>query len=99
MRYRDFVKKGIARGGRPELSGGGLVRSAGGWSAVKMLRRSGLFQKADERILAMGILSSGFWTGQKSGWTRHTISSPGGMISIRLFSGSLICWICLKPRS
>ena len=30
------------------------MRSAGGWFAVKMLRRSGLFQKADERILGNG---------------------------------------------
>jgi len=54
IRYREFVKKGIAQGKRPELSGGGLVRSAGGWSAVKMLRKSRLFQKADERILGDG---------------------------------------------
>ena len=53
-RYREFVKAGIARGKRPELSGGGLVRSAGGWTAVKMLRKAKLFQKADERILGDG---------------------------------------------
>jgi hypothetical protein len=41
--YREYVKKGVLQGKRPELSGGGLVRSAGGWSAVKMLRKSGLF--------------------------------------------------------
>jgi REP element-mobilizing transposase RayT len=53
-RYREYVKKGVLQGKRPELSGGGLVRSAGGWSAVKMLRKSGLFQKSDERILGDG---------------------------------------------
>lgn len=53
-RYDKFVKKGIAQGKRPELSGGGLVRSAGGWTAVKMLRKARLFQKADERILGDG---------------------------------------------
>lgn len=36
------------------MGSGDLVRSAGGWSAVKMLRRSGFFQKADERILGDG---------------------------------------------
>jgi hypothetical protein len=30
------------------------VRGAGGWSAVKMLRKSGLFQKSGERILGEG---------------------------------------------
>lgn len=54
LSYRAYVKKGIAKGRRPELNGGGLVRSAGGWSAVKMLRKSGLFQKADQRILGDG---------------------------------------------
>jgi len=54
IRYGEFVKEGIAQGKHPELSGGGLVRSAGGWSAVKMLRKSRLFQKADERILGDG---------------------------------------------
>ena len=53
-RYREFVEKGIKRGRRPELVGGGLVRSAGGWSAVKTLRQAGFRQKADERILGDG---------------------------------------------
>ena len=52
--YREFVKKGIHQGRRPELVGGGLVRSAGGWSAVKTLRQAGFQQKADERILGDG---------------------------------------------
>jgi REP element-mobilizing transposase RayT len=50
-RYRDFVKKGIATGKRPDLVGGGLVRSAGGWSAVKALRKAKVHLKGDERIL------------------------------------------------
>ena len=39
--YRNYVKKGIGEGRRPELVGGGLIRSQGGWSAVKAMRRSG----------------------------------------------------------
>ena len=57
--YQEFVKKGIAEGRRPDLAGGGLVRSAGGWSALKSLRRSGFRQKADERILGDGDFVSG----------------------------------------
>ena len=49
--YRAFVEKGIAQGKREDLVGGGLVRSAGGWSAIKALRRVKAFQKGDERIL------------------------------------------------
>ena len=37
--YRQFVKKGIDEGHRPDLVGGGLIRSQGGWSSVKALRR------------------------------------------------------------
>ncbi len=37
--YREYVKKGISDGRRPDLVGGGLIRSAGGWGAVKAMRR------------------------------------------------------------
>ena len=50
-RYSEFVRDGIEQGRRPELKGGGLLRSQGGWAAVKALRRSGAYQKGDERIL------------------------------------------------
>jgi hypothetical protein len=53
-RYRVFVKNGIAEGKRDDLIGGGLVRSSGGWSAVKAMRVAKVFQKADERILGDG---------------------------------------------
>jgi hypothetical protein len=36
------------------LVGGGLIRSLGGWSAVKALRRSGDRELSDERILGSG---------------------------------------------
>ena len=49
--YHQFVEKGIPFGKRPELTGGGLVRSAGGWSAVVGLRAANLRIAADERIL------------------------------------------------
>jgi putative transposase len=49
--YRAFVKKGIATGRRPELVGGGLVRSAGGWKAAKSLLAGTARAKGDERIL------------------------------------------------
>ena len=52
--YRNFVKKGIDKGRRPELVGGGLVRSMGGWSAVKALRRAGEREQFDDRILGSG---------------------------------------------
>lgn len=53
-RYREFVQKGIAAGKRQDLTGGGLIRSVGGWSVVKSLRKAGALQKGDERILGDG---------------------------------------------
>jgi REP element-mobilizing transposase RayT len=52
--YRVFLKGGIAEGNRPELVGGGLIRSLGGWSEVKSLRRQGEGRLTDERILGNG---------------------------------------------
>jgi len=50
-RYREYVNKGMDLGRRPELIGGGLVRSSGGWAAVRSMRKAGHFLKSDERIL------------------------------------------------
>jgi len=49
--YRAFVEKGIKQGRRPDLTGGGLIRSAGGWVALKSYRRLKAHMKGDERIL------------------------------------------------
>ncbi|MBI4573792.1 MAG: transposase [candidate division NC10 bacterium] len=51
MRYRAFVGEGIPLGRRPELQGGGLIRSLGGWQAVQALRRGREAYTGDERIL------------------------------------------------
>lgn len=51
IKYHDFVAEAVKQGRRPELVGGGLIRSAGGWSGVQQLRKAGMFQKSDERIL------------------------------------------------
>ncbi|MCF8383919.1 MAG: transposase, partial [Chlorobium sp.] len=49
--YREFVAEESGRGRQPELTGGGLVRSIGGWSEVKSLRKRQEKQFSDERIL------------------------------------------------
>jgi REP element-mobilizing transposase RayT len=53
-KYRQYVEKGVGQEKRPELVGGGLVRSLGGWAAVKALRGMGGKIKGDERILGDG---------------------------------------------
>ncbi len=52
--YRAYVEKGIVQGRRPDLVGGGLIRSAGGWSAVAAMRNAKDHMKSDERILGDG---------------------------------------------
>ena len=49
--YRVFLEKGIKQGKRNDLTGGGLIRSVGGWAELKTLRASRIFEKGDERIL------------------------------------------------
>jgi putative transposase len=49
--YRKYMEEGIAQGRRPELVGGGVVRSYGGWSAVLSLRKSLERISGDRRIL------------------------------------------------
>ena len=52
--YRKFMEEGINLGRRPELVGGGLIRSLGGWSKVLSLRAKGEKEEYDSRILGSG---------------------------------------------
>ena len=52
--YHRFVQEGLGEGRRPELTGGGLIRSQGGWSQVLALRSKGEKESSDERILGSG---------------------------------------------
>lgn len=50
--YVGYVEAGLEQGRRDELTGGGLIRSLGGWSEVKRLRQKGqTHMMSDERIL------------------------------------------------
>jgi hypothetical protein len=54
-KYYAYVKEGIEQGRRPELVGGGLIRSLGGWTEARKLRIKGQDRvKGDERILGDG---------------------------------------------
>lgn len=52
--YRRFVREDIGKGQNPLLTGGGIIRSQGGWSQVLSMRRKGFSEEADERILGSG---------------------------------------------
>jgi hypothetical protein len=53
-RYRQFVKKGIDQGKRPDFQGGGLVRSAGGERIGLLGLKKEERELSDDRILGSG---------------------------------------------
>jgi REP element-mobilizing transposase RayT len=53
-RYRRFIQEGVSQGKRSDLTGGGLIRSLGGWQRAKAMRRAGIRIKGDERMLGDG---------------------------------------------
>jgi len=77
-KYREFVARGIDEGRREDLTGGGLVRSAGGWSAVNELKRSKIHMKSDERVLGDGDFVSGILSKFKESFERrHSLKASG----------------------
>ena len=54
--YRDFVGEGVSPGKRPDLTGGGLLRSSGGWTAIKEARKAGIRLKGDVGIAGRSLL-------------------------------------------
>ena len=49
-KYAEFVEEGIVQGRRDDLTGGGLIRSAGGWKEIKIMRSLNIRLQSDERI-------------------------------------------------
>ena len=84
-RYTAYMKRGYGQGRRPELTGGGLIRSLGGWAAAKKRRIKGQDRlKGDERILGdsdfvTSILAEAnekldrYYDIKKQGWTIETV--------------------------
>lgn len=52
--YREFVKAGLSAPNDGKYSGGGLIRSNGGWEAVGRMRAEHSRSIGDERILGSG---------------------------------------------
>jgi hypothetical protein len=70
-------------GQRPELVGGGLIRSSGGWGVLKALSKARIHLKGDERILGDSdfvkeILTAGY---------RSTGGEPCGSAGEKIGSG------------
>jgi REP element-mobilizing transposase RayT len=52
--YLVFLEDEMGFDRESELSGGGIIRSSGGWSKVLSMRKQGLWEVGDERILGNG---------------------------------------------
>jgi len=77
--YSDFVSKGISLGQRPDLVGGGLVRSSGGWSALKAIRSTGLRTVSDERILGSSDFVDSVLKQANEGYEKKTYAIAKGL--------------------
>lgn len=49
--YLNFIENGVSEGQRFDLTGGGLIRSVGGWQNLLEMRKAGDRWRGDERIL------------------------------------------------
>lgn len=69
--YQEYVRKKIDSGHRPELVGGGLLRSSGGWSVLKAMGKARVHLKGDERILGDGDFVKEVLVEQKENFERR----------------------------
>ncbi len=78
QKYLAYIQDGIPQGNRSDLTGGGLVRSLGGWAAVSELAKSPEFQKSDERILGDGdFVASALREAEESYHRQHILRAQG----------------------
>lgn len=73
-RYEEFVQDGIKRGRRPDLVGGGLIRSLGGIRHTQTIRFEDR-QAYDERILGDGDFVEGLLKGEETDGKRSVKKS------------------------
>jgi putative transposase len=77
-KYLHFVGKGVEQGKRPELTGGGLVRSSGGWGVLNSLGKMREHLKGDERILGdSDFVESVLQTGNEAMERKYQLQAAG----------------------
>lgn len=77
--YFRFVSEGIGMGRRPELVGGGLIRSLGGWSAFKAIRSTRVRVMGDERILGSSDFVESVLKEVNESYDRKTLAMRKGL--------------------
>lgn len=77
--YANYVAKCADIGSRPELTGGGLIRSAGGWRAIKAAYKEGIRLTSDERILGNSDFVEKALASAGEDYDRHTQMKASGI--------------------
>ena len=77
--YLDFVSKGVVFGRRPDLVGGGLIRSIGGWAALSAMRSSHLRVISAERILGSSDFVESVLKHANEAYERKTLAMAKGI--------------------
>jgi REP element-mobilizing transposase RayT len=72
--YRDYITAGVSQGRKADLSGGGLIRSYGGWTEVRGQERL----QSDQRILGDSDFVSQVLTEAEEGMERKTLVKSKG---------------------
>jgi len=76
--YESFVRKGLTQGRRKELTGGGLIRSLGGWTEAREVLKGGVHIMSDERILGdSDFVDSVISQSQEHYERRHNLKRQG----------------------
>jgi len=92
-RYRQFVKNGIDQGKRPELQGGGLVRSSGGTKLGLLGRKKEEREKGDARILGSGKFVSRMLHESNKEFEKRTLSRP----TLKAITEEVITYLSISP--
>lgn len=96
--YYSFVEKGVDSGKRPDLIGGGLVRSAGGWIVVRDLRKSKEVFASDERILGSSAFVASVLKQANEDYERKTAAALQSIDLARLTA--IVCdYLGLNPTA
>jgi len=77
--YEAYVLKGISKGRRPDLVGGGLIRSFGGWLALRDLRETNTRVISDERILGSSEFAEAVLKKANEAYEKKTVMMAKGL--------------------
>jgi len=77
--YARYVSEGVEQGRRPELVGGGLLCSVGGWKGLKEMRDSGERVRGDERILGGSEFVDRVLRESEEEWERRALFRKRGL--------------------